>query len=57
MNDIKETVRNSGEKLCRSVTSLAIRLYDVSLTDISEASQAMDIVLPGLRGEGILIKV
>ncbi|XP_024030403.1 proteasome-associated protein ECM29 homolog [Morus notabilis] len=57
MDDIKETVRNSGEKLCRAVTSLTIRLCDVSLTDISHASQAMDIVLPVLLGEGILSKV
>ena len=57
MDDIKETVRNSGEKLCRSVTSLTIRLCDVSLTDVSDASQAMDIVLPGLLVEGILSKV
>lgn len=57
MDDIKETVRNSGEKLCRAVTSLTIRLCDVSLTDISYASQAMNIVLPVLLGEGILSKV
>lgn len=57
MDDIKETVRNSGEKLCRAVTSLTIRLCDVTLTDISHASQAMDIVLPVLLGEGILSKV
>ena len=57
MDDIKETVRNSGEMLCRSVTSLMIRLCDVSLTDMSDASQAMDIVLPGLLGEDILNKV
>ncbi|PON59554.1 Proteasome component Ecm [Trema orientale] len=57
MDDIKETVRNSGEKLCRAATSLTIRLCDVSLTDISYASQAMNIVLPVLLGEGILSKV
>lgn len=57
MDDIKETVRISGEKLCRSVTSLTIRLCDISLTDVAHASQAMDIVLPGLLGEGILSKV
>ncbi|KAF4378493.1 hypothetical protein G4B88_027553 [Cannabis sativa] len=57
MDDIKETVRNSGEKLCRAVTSLTIRLCDVSLTDIAYASQAMNIVLPVLLKEGILSKV
>ncbi|KAJ7960514.1 Proteasome-associated ECM29-like protein [Quillaja saponaria] len=57
MDDIKETVRISGEKLCRSVTSLTSRLCDVTLTDISDAHQAMDIVLPFLLAEGILSKV
>lgn len=57
MDDIKETVRNSGDKLCRAVTSLTIRICDVSLTDSSDASQAMGIVLPFLLAEGILSKV
>lgn len=57
MDDIKETVRTSGDKLCRSVTSLTLRLCDVSLTDTSNASQAMDIILPFLLAEGILSKV
>jgi proteasome component ECM29 len=57
MDDIKETVRTSGEKLCRALSSLTMRLCDVSLTDISDASQAMDIVLPFLLAEGILSKV
>ncbi|CAI8586672.1 unnamed protein product [Vicia faba] len=57
MDDIKETVRISGEKLCRSVTSLTTRLCDISLTDMSDAHKAMDIVLPFLLAEGILSKV
>ncbi|KAK7276642.1 hypothetical protein RIF29_17785 [Crotalaria pallida] len=57
MDDIKETVRISGEKLCRSVTSLTTRLCDVSLTDMSDSHKAMDIVLPFLLAEGILSKV
>lgn len=57
MDDIKETVRISGEKLCRSVTTLTTRLCDISLTDISDAHKAMDIVLPFLLAEGILSKV
>lgn len=57
MDDIKETVRISGEKLCRAITSLTIRLCDVSLTDMSDARQTMDIVLPFLLAEGILSKV
>ncbi|XP_057955900.1 uncharacterized protein LOC131149465 [Malania oleifera] len=57
MDDIKETVRNSGDKLCRALTSLTIRLCDVLLTDVTEASQAMGIVLPFLLAEGIMSKV
>ncbi|XP_060667830.1 uncharacterized protein LOC107410333 isoform X2 [Ziziphus jujuba] len=57
MDDIKETVRISGEKLCRAVTSLTMRICDISLTDASDASQAMDVVLPFLLAEGILSKV
>lgn len=57
MNDIKETVRNSGDKLCRVLTSLTVRLSDVTLTDVSDASQTMDLVLPLLLTEGILSKV
>lgn len=57
MDDIKETVRISGDKLCRAVTSLTTRLCDVSLTDMSDAHKAMDIVLPFLLAEGILSKV
>lgn len=57
LDDIKETVRNSGEKLCRAVTSLTIRLCDVSLTEMSYAAQTMDIVLPFLLTEGIMSKV
>lgn len=57
MDDIKETVRNSGDKLCRVLTSLTVRLSDVTLTDVSDASQTMDLVLPLLLTEGILSKV
>lgn len=57
MDDIKETVRNSGDRLCRTITSLTIRLCDVSLTDISDARQAMNIVLPLLLTDGIMSKV
>lgn len=57
MDDIKETVRNAGESLCRAATSLTIRLCDVSLTPTIDASQTMDIVLPFLLGEGIMSKV
>lgn len=57
MDDIKETVRNAGDKLCRSVTSLTIRICDITLTEISDAKQAMDIVLPFLLSEGIMSKV
>ena len=57
MDDIKETVRNAGDRLCRAVSSLTIRLCDVSLTEISDARKAMEIVLPLLLSEGILSKV
>lgn len=57
MDDIKETVRNAGDKLCRAVTSLTIRICDVTLTKLSDARQAMDIVLPLLLSEGIMSKV
>ncbi|KAJ9537257.1 hypothetical protein OSB04_029990 [Centaurea solstitialis] len=57
MDDIKETVRTSGERLCRAVTSLTLRLCDISLTEISDARKAMDIVLPLLLTEGIMSKV
>lgn len=57
MDDIKETVRKSGDSLCRAVTTLTIRLCDVTLTDKSDASKTMDTVLPLLLAEGILSKV
>ncbi|XP_073008804.1 uncharacterized protein [Typha latifolia] len=57
MDDIKETVRNSGDSLCRAVSSLTIRLCDVSLTAVSDASETMNIVLPFLLTEGIVSKV
>lgn len=57
MDDIKETVRTAGDSLCRAVSSLTIRLCDISLTSTSEANETMNIVLPYLLSEGILSKV
>ncbi|KAF9665771.1 hypothetical protein SADUNF_Sadunf16G0158400 [Salix dunnii] len=57
MDDIKETVRNAGDRLCRGITSLTIRLCDISLTEVSDAREAMGIVLPLLLADGILSKV
>ncbi|KAG0459441.1 hypothetical protein HPP92_022569 [Vanilla planifolia] len=57
MDDIKETVRNSGDSLCRSLNSLTVRLCDISLTSVSDASETMNIVLPFLLVEGIVSKV
>ncbi|KAJ3684358.1 hypothetical protein LUZ61_013522 [Rhynchospora tenuis] len=57
MDDIKETVRNSGDSLCRAVSSLTVRLCDISLTEASDARQTMDMVLPYLLVEGIVSKV
>lgn len=57
MDDIKESVRNSGDRLCRAITALTLRLCDVSLTPVLEATKAMEIVLPLLLSEGIMSKV
>ncbi|KAE9462120.1 hypothetical protein C3L33_05968, partial [Rhododendron williamsianum] len=57
MDDVKETVRNSGDRLCSAITSLTLRLCDISLTETSDARQAMDVVLPLLLTEGIMSKV
>ncbi|XP_020242083.1 proteasome-associated protein ECM29 homolog isoform X2 [Asparagus officinalis] len=57
MDDIKETVRNAGDSLCRAVTSLTTRLCDVSLTAASDATETMNIVLPFFLVEGIVSKV
>ncbi|EEE51616.1 hypothetical protein OsJ_32889 [Oryza sativa Japonica Group] len=57
MDDIKETVRNAGDSLCRAVSLLTVRLCDVSLTTSSDANETMNIVLPYLLSEGILSKV
>lgn len=57
MDDIKETVRNAGDRLFRAVSSLTGRLCDVSLTPVPEARQTMAIVLPLLLTEGIMSKV
>lgn len=57
MDDIKETVRNAGDILCRAVSSLTIRLCDVSLTAASDATETMNIVLPFFLVEGIVSKV
>lgn len=53
-DDIKESVRLSGEKLCRTLSSLSIRLCDPSLTPQKDASEACEIVLPILLNQGIL---
>lgn len=57
MDDIKETVRIAGDSLCRAVSSLTIRLCDVSLTAESDATETMNIVLPFFLVEGIVSKV
>lgn len=57
MDDIKETVRIAGDSLCRALSSLTIRLCDVSLTPASEATETMNIVLPFFLVEGIVSKV
>ncbi|KAG6414017.1 hypothetical protein SASPL_126733 [Salvia splendens] len=57
MDDIKETVRNAGDRLFRAVSSLTGRLCDVSLTPVPESRQTMAIVLPLLLTEGIMSKV
>jgi proteasome component ECM29 len=57
MDDIKESVRNSGDSLCRAATSLSLRLCDTSLTERSDASATMAIVLPFMLSNGIMSKV
>lgn len=57
MDDIKETVRKTGDSLCRAVSSLTVRLCDISLTEASDARNTMDMVLPYLLVEGIVSKV
>ncbi|CAA0805895.1 ARM repeat superfamily protein [Striga hermonthica] len=57
MDDIKETVRNAGDRLCRALVSLSGRLCDVSLTPVAEARQTMAILLPLLLTEGIMSRV
>ncbi|CAA3007764.1 proteasome-associated ECM29 homolog isoform X1 [Olea europaea subsp. europaea] len=57
MDDIKETVRNAGDRLYRAVSSLTGRLCDVSLTPVPEARKTMDMILPLLLTEGIMSKV
>lgn len=57
MDDIKESVRNAGDSLCRAATSLSLRLCDSSLTERSDASAAMAIVLPFMLSNGIMSKV
>ena len=41
MDDIKESVRNAGDSLCRAATSLSLRLCDTSLTERSDGSATM----------------
>ncbi|KAH9316636.1 hypothetical protein KI387_025263, partial [Taxus chinensis] len=57
MDDIKETVRNAGDSLCRAVSSLSTRLCDTSLTERTDASATMAIVLPFMLSQGMLSKV
>lgn len=57
MDDIKETVRNAGDSLCRSISSLTVRLCDTSLTAASDTCRTIDIVLPFLLVDGIVSKV
>ncbi|GLJ38855.1 hypothetical protein SUGI_0791890 [Cryptomeria japonica] len=57
MDDIKETVRNAGDSLCRAASSLSTRLCDTSLTDRNDASATMAIVLPFMLSQGMMSKV
>ncbi|XP_024395125.1 LOW QUALITY PROTEIN: uncharacterized protein [Physcomitrium patens] len=57
VDDIKETVRTSGDVLCRSVSSLSLRLSDNSLSPEKDARDTMAIVLPFLLTKGIMSTV
>lgn len=57
VDDIKETVRSAGDGLCRSVSSLTLRLCDISLTSEADAKATLAIVLPFLLSKGIMSTV
>lgn len=57
IDDIKETVRLSGEVLCKSVRSLTLRLCDAHHSGPSEVKGTIEIVLPILLERGLLSTV
>ncbi|CAI5476237.1 unnamed protein product [Closterium sp. Yama58-4] len=56
-DDIKDSVRVAGEKLCRAATSLTVRLCDPTLTPRADAHAACSIVLPVLLAQGMTSSV
>ncbi|GJP72793.1 hypothetical protein CLOP_g3551 [Closterium sp. NIES-67] len=56
-DDIKDSVRTAGEKLCRAATSLTVRLCDPTLTPRADARAACGIVLPVLLAQGMTSSV
>ncbi|CAI7781424.1 unnamed protein product [Closterium sp. NIES-53] len=56
-DDIKDSVRVAGEKLCRAATSLTVRLCDPTLTPRADAHAACSVVLPVLLAQGMTSSV
>jgi proteasome component ECM29 len=57
IDDIKETVREAGKTLCRTVRSLTVRLCDAHHSSPTEMSRTISIVLPLLLQTGLLSPV
>ena len=57
IDDIKETVREAGKTLCRTVRGLTVRLCDAHHSSPAETSQTISIVLPLLLQTGLLSPV
>ncbi|EFN52702.1 hypothetical protein CHLNCDRAFT_138705 [Chlorella variabilis] len=53
MDDIKESVRQAGIALARSVRGLTLRLADVELTPAGEGRQAVGVALPLMLETGL----
>ena len=57
IDDIKETVREAGKTLCRTVRGLTVRLCDANHTGPTETARTISIVLPLLLQTGLLSPV
>jgi proteasome component ECM29 len=57
IDDIKETVRNAGQILCKSTRSLTLRLCDAHHSGPSDVSGTIKIVLPIMLEKGLMSTV